>query len=240
MYFSLLIAIGSGAGLFWIVRRAPSEQASSRLSAGLMILTSALLFGRAVHVAASWAYYRLRPAEIFQVWLGGLSGIGALAGAIFGLLTAAIALRTSIGRLADVFLPLLTSITVAAWLACWLTGSAYGHHVEAWWGIPARDEWGTVSQRFPVQLLGALGTVALFWVTERLRPSLPHAGQAAGLNWLGLSLLILGLSFLRADPAPSWSGLRPETWGGIGLLTMALIGLALATFLPSPEDDDHG
>lgn len=230
--FSILIGMGVGAGLLWVVWQSAPRQCEHRLNAALWALGGALLGGRAASVALLWPYYQAHPAEIPQVWLGGLDGAGALLGGVLGLLVAASVLRRPLGRLADALLPLLISVSVAAWLACWLDGTAYGPPVSAWWGVPARDEWGEIQRRLPVQLLGAMGTLLLSWLVERLRARLAHSGQAAALGLLGVALILFGLSFLRSDPSLLWGSLRPEAWGALILGGVALIGLLLAAILP--------
>ncbi len=231
--FSILIGIGIGVGLLWVMGQSAPRQIDHRLDAGLWALAGALLGGRVAHVALLWPYYQTHPAEMPQVWLGGLSGAGALIGGALGLLVGTAVLHRPAARLADALLPLLISVSAAAWLACWMDGTAYGQTVQAWWGIPARDEWGEVQRRLPVQLLGALGTLALSWLLERLRPHLRCPGQTAALGLLGVSLILFGLSSLRADPSPLWGSLRPEAWLALGSAGAALIGLLLATLLPN-------
>lgn len=230
--FSILIGIGVGLGLLWVMWQSAPRQCEHRLNAALWALGGALLGGRAAYVARLWPYYHTHQTDIPQVWLGGLDGAGALLGGVLGLLAAAAVLRRPLGRLADALLPLLISVSAAAWLACWLDGSAYGAPASAWWGVPARDEWGEVQRRLPVQLLGAVATLLLSWLIERLRGHLVRPGQPAALGLLGVALILFGLSFLRADPSLLWGSLRPEAWGALILGGLALIGLLLASLLP--------
>jgi prolipoprotein diacylglyceryltransferase len=191
--FSMLLGVGAGAGLIWVAFRAPEKQALSYVDAGLVALLGGLVGGRAVYVAVNWGYFEGHLVEIPQVWLGGFSGLGALAGSVLAVAQLALFVRQTFGELADALLPLATSIVTAAWLACWLDGCAYGAPVEAWWGVQARDEWGILLPRVPVQLIGALLSLGLFWSLERITDRLPVSGQAAGLAVLSLSLILFGL-----------------------------------------------
>jgi hypothetical protein len=112
-------------------------------------------------------------------------------------------------------------------LGCWVDGIAYGPQVNSWWGVPARDEWGEISFRWPLQPLGAFLTLMIFWFLEvfKQRAWLKVPGRTFSLGFGGLSLILLGLSFLRVDPAPFWRGQRLETWTALGFV--ALAGLAL-------------
>ena len=223
--FSLLLALGVLAGLLWVARRAPARQATRLVNASLLVLLGALIGARAVHVVFYWPYFQEHGWESLLFFQGGLSWPGALAGGLLALGIYAAWSRQSLAILADALLPLLVALSVSAWLGCWLDGCAYGPLTSAWWGLPARDEWGSVTHRLPVQLLGATLTVGAFWLLERFSAN-ARPGQLASLGWLSLSLIMFCLSFLRFDPSPLWRGLRLET-----LASLAFIGLALVAFL---------
>jgi phosphatidylglycerol:prolipoprotein diacylglycerol transferase len=203
------------------------------MNAGLVALIGALVGGRAAYVIVNWGYYGSHPLEALYIQSGGLAWAGALAGAVLALvLFASLNRRVFFWKAADALTPLLGLLAISAWLGCWFVGSAYGSAASGWWGIPARDEWGLVSKRFPLQLLAAALAALLFWSLERFAGRRkPRPGTIAGLAWLGLSLLLLIVSLLRADPAPPWAGLRLETWGAILFTVLALgtlVGLNLA------------
>jgi phosphatidylglycerol---prolipoprotein diacylglyceryl transferase len=224
--FSLLIGIGAAVGLIWVAYRSPEKLALRYMDAGIAALLGALIGGRAVYVVVNWGYFQEHLVEIPEVWMGGISGLGALAGSILALSLLAIFVNQAVGELGDALLPLAATMTSAAWMGCWMDGCAYGAPVDAWWGLQARDEWGIPLPRVPVQLIGALLTLGLFWSLEQISERLPIAGQAAGLALLGLSLELFGLSLLRADPIPTWRGMRLDTWGALSLVCLAALFLA--------------
>jgi hypothetical protein len=64
---------------------------------------------------------------------------------------------------------------------------------------------------------------------ERLREAAAGwepAGRTAALGLLGGSLLMLALSFARADPAPVWQGLRLDSWAAVGFAVMGVVWIA--------------
>jgi phosphatidylglycerol:prolipoprotein diacylglycerol transferase len=214
-----------------VVYQAPKNEVEATLQHSLAALFGALLGGRLVYVAVNWPYYQEQALEIPQVWLGGFSGLGALGGALLALRLAAWRSRQPWGKAADALLPLLAAVTVVAWLACWSAGCAYGNPTEAWWGVPARNEWGVTAFRQPAQLWGACAALVLYWAINRSRKWLTAPGGATYLALFGLALLGVGLSFLRADPAPIWRGLRLDAWGWLGLAGFAFL-LGLTTIKP--------
>ena len=225
--FSLFLSFGALTGLLLSGWRAPHKEATRYLDAALGILAGALAGSRAVAVAVNWGYYSVHPSQIIQVWLGGLSGVGALAGSVLALIILALIMRLPVGALADILIPLAGTLMTTAWLGCWLEGCSYGAVSGAWWALPARDEWGVLAARLPVQLLGAVITLLLVWLLDRASQRLPQKGMAASLGLLGLSGEIFGLSFLRVDPSLYLHGLRLEAWGALGLMIFSLIAIVV-------------
>jgi prolipoprotein diacylglyceryltransferase len=165
--FSLLIGLGATVGLIWVAYVSP-ENRHRNVDVGIAALFGALVGGRAAYVVVNWGYYQGHLVEIPEVWKGGISGVGALAGAVLTVTLLSVYIQPAAGELADALLPLVTTMTIAAWMGCWFDGCAYGAPVDAWWGLPARDELGIQLPRIPVQLIGALLTIALFWSIERI------------------------------------------------------------------------
>jgi prolipoprotein diacylglyceryltransferase len=221
--FSLLVGAGSALGLAWAAYQAPEKAVLNILDAGLSILAGAAVGGRAVYVAAHWEYFQGAVPEAFQISRGGSAWLGALLGGVIGLVIYSALTKQSLGSLADQLLPLGLTLATAIWLACWLDGVAYGHESASWWALPAGDEWGVVKSRLPLAQIGALVCLAIFWLVERLRSYFRVPGQAALLALLLLSLQMLLISLLRADPAP--------TWGAVRLETAAAAFIAVATLL---------
>jgi len=219
--FSVLIGLGAATGLTWVAWKAPRREALGQVNAGLWTLFGGLIGGRALYVGLNWIYFQSHFLESLQIFQGGISWAGALIGGMLALYLYARLAHKSFGKLADAMQPLAAALVVSAWLGCWLDGYAYGPLV-AWGGVPARDEWGILNLRLPTQLFGALLTLGMYWVLERnkvgflQRRGFGHPGRAASLALVGLSVQLFGLSFLMADPARLWNGLRLDAWAALG------------------------
>jgi prolipoprotein diacylglyceryltransferase len=246
--FALLLGLSGSFGLAWVAWEAPPESLNQNLNAGLILLLGGILGGRALYLALQWPYYQAHMGEMPQIYAGGLSWIGAAGGGLVTLALYARLQRVHLGALLDGLFPLAALIVVGAWMACWLNGYAYGPQSSAWWAVPARDEWGMMAPRLPVQPLGALVSLGVLWLVDRLRKrySSPQEvdtdqpaiqpGLIAIFGYFCLSLEVFVLSFLRADPTPIWAGLRLDTWSALGftLLTgLAWIYLSLEGNSPS-------
>ena len=250
--FSLLIALAACGGLVWAVllpehvrqprlqqARRQSQQVQQRGLSVLCALGGALLGGRAAYVLAYGAYFAHAPQEILQT--GGLSWSGALLGGGLAAWVYARLARFSFAHSADMLVPLLLLLALAAWFGCWLQGCMYGAAVSSWLGLPASDEWGRSPSRFPLQFLGAGLTLALFWALDGLvqRRRLPP-GVHASLAVLGLSSILLLAAVLRADPPPALYGLRLDAWAALLLAAASLVALGRQTTDDRPQTTDGG
>ena len=212
----------------WIAWKSSAEDRARYIDAGLWALLGALIGGRLVFVLTNWSYFQLNTTEIPLVYLGGFSWPGALLGGLLAIAITAMVYQYPFGTLADAMLPLLGTLAVSAWLACWLDGCAYGHTTDAWWGLPAKDEWGIISTRAPLQLFGALLSASLMGIliwgaTRRVSP-----GVTTYLSILGLSAIMLLISLLRVDPSQRWLGLRFDSWASVTLLGLSGLLLLVA------------
>lgn len=233
--FSFLLGLGVAMGLSWALASSGERHAERTFNLGVAVLFAALIGSRAVYVALNWGYYRAQLIDSLWIWQGGFSAAGALLGGSLGLFLAAWYARLSPRWLGDQLLPLLVSLSVTGWLACWLAGCSYGPVSRAWWALPARDEWGVSDWRLPVQLLGALLTVAGFAFLHSKRALFRYPGLVSSLGLLLTASILFALSFLRADPMPRWSGLRADSWGALGVMLLAVCFGLFSYFSPHLE-----
>lgn len=230
--FSLLIGAAASIGLGRMLR---SPDAPFSLAwTGWLALAAAL-------AGARLGAFVIQPeAPLFQFPLGGLSWAGALAGGLAGgLLAARLSGRPAL-ETADRLIPLAAALTAAAWLGCWLEGCAYGPVSDAVYALPAPDEWGNLASRLPLQAAGALLAAGTYFAAEILSGrSRPGVASAAWLMLTGIQFW--WLHGLRADPAPTWAGLRPDLWAAGAVTALGLIFLAAAVYasrrsLPHPPE----
>lgn len=222
--FSLLLAIGASFGLWRLALTSPTAQRLYWLLTGLLSLLGALLGARITYVLEHLHYYNLYPQQILQFWQGGLSWEGALAGALLSIPLAAHVWQWDFWRICDRLCVMLLPVSLATWLACLLEGSAYGIALPqgTWWGIRVLDESGLYSLRSPVQPLAALSLLVFLGLAELLLRKTNRPGLRASLLLLIFSLDMLLFTFMRADPAQTWLGLRIESWAAL-IYTFAAI-----------------
>jgi prolipoprotein diacylglyceryltransferase len=213
------------------------------LNTALIVLTGALIGSRFGYALVNWGYFQTHPAEVFQVWLGGLTGPGAFWGGALTCLGYCWLRGYPLGDLLDGLLPLVWMLALSIWLACWQAGVAYGAPEPGFWAVLAPDEWGEVARRWPVQFTGAALTLLSAGLIDLCQPLYRYPGQKAALGLALLAAQQAALTFLRADPAPIWQGLRIDTWAWSAAclvgLTILLIGRVSARGVLRPANLPH-
>jgi prolipoprotein diacylglyceryltransferase len=227
--FAFLVGLGASLGLWRVIQRVPRWQAPRWMNIGLFVLLGSLVGSRFGYVAFHTSYFAEHFLEAFQIWKGGLDWVGALAGGVLALVCVALFWHIPLALLADHLILLAPPLAIAVWLGCWQSGCAYGAITSpgAWWGIPARDESGAIALRIPIQPLAALSLVLYFWWLEMKNFPRETPGRLACLALSGLSINLLAFTYLRADPAPLWYGVRPDIWFSLTFTVISLLACAV-------------
>jgi prolipoprotein diacylglyceryltransferase len=231
--FSLFIGLGVGVGLYWSIK--PNSQSPKisreRMNIALTSLIAAVVGGRIGYILLNSTYFQGHLIETVQIWLGGFSWLGSLIGTTLAILIVTKVKGISLLETTDNLIPLFTSTAIFFWIACWITGYAYGVEIDTWWGVPAADEWGDVSHRWPTQLFGISSILSMQFLIEYFqnRNWVKKPGAATGLILAGTAIIALCISHFRADPVPNWMGINLDVWFSIFIITLAaLITLYIA------------
>ncbi len=191
------------------------------------VIVAAIVGARVVHVASHASYYWHDPAQILQVWNGGLSSFGGL---LFAVPTGLLLARRrcpelSAGRAMDLIAPVL----VAAWAVGRLLGpqlmvAGGGKPTTAWYGMYYADQ---VGKRVPAPIFQSLECFAIFgvllWVERRYRD------RPTGFM-IALAAVLWGLD--RFFDEYLWLAV-PRVWDSVEVvsLVMAAAGLVALAVL---------
>jgi phosphatidylglycerol---prolipoprotein diacylglyceryl transferase len=236
-WYALIIGLGASLGILEVVHNAPPGQVQRYVDAALLCLFASLAGARLVYVTLHSSYYGVHLQEAWQLWQGGLSAPGAMAGGLLAAFCLAKVMHVSFFKFADILAPMLAPLAVAVWLGCWTAGVAYGlpAPVGSWWGVSALDETGVALPRFPLQLIAAFCLAVFLGRIEFAYKPFKLAGQKACLITLGINSVYLAATFLMGDPAPRWLSLRPESWMAIFLTLLNLAACAFVFQLIPPN-----
>jgi len=198
-------------GVGWVALQAAEKDRLPYVNAGLWALLGALFGGRIAYVAVNWVYFRQYWIEGFQVYQGGLSWPGALTGGLVMVMIYARRLQKPTGEL--------------LW---WVDGSAYGRLAVSYLGLPALDEFGHQSLRFPAQLIGALSAVLWFIAIDTQAERFPRPALIGWVSIFGVAVILLVVELLRADPAIYVYGTRLGVWAASGFGALSLVGVLVS------------
>ena len=156
--------------------------------------------GRLGFVSGQWDYFQERPAEIGNIWQGGLSYHGALLAGLLALWLWCVWRKRPFYPYAALLAPALALLHVFGWLACWLEGCAYGREVvldrsvwARWLTADLPDTFGVFGLRYQIQMVGMVISLLLFlWIWWRY-----GRWSSSRLFWFTLFALSTIHSFLH-------------------------------------------
>jgi phosphatidylglycerol---prolipoprotein diacylglyceryl transferase len=176
------------------------------LDLGLWTVIGGIVGGRIGYVLTYLSTFRENWVQMFQIWKGGLTFLGAFVGGLVVLGIFALAQRRSkekisLWQMADVLVPGLALGIVFGWAACLMGGCAYGATGQGFGYMVLPDIYGLEQMRFATQIAGLIQAGLLFILVWLMRNRWPFAGAA----FLMYCLLYFGgqffLEFVRGDEA---------------------------------------
>ncbi len=181
-------------------------------------------------VIVNLQYFRLKPVESLWLWQGGLSGTGAVIGALLGIIGFSRLTRLPVVKLSDALAIPALVIAVCSWTGSWIEGSVYGIRLDlAPVLLTARDMFGGLTARWPAPLIGLIPATAALVLLARTRTDTWKPGCQASLTGCAVGLGILLASLVRADPVPILYQLRLDTVCGL-LFTIAGLSALLICY----------
>ena len=176
------------------------------LDLGLWTVIGGIVGGRIGYVLTYLNTFRENWVQMFQIWKGGLTFLGAFVGGLVVLGVFALAQRRSkeritLWRLADVLVPGLALGVVFGWAACLMGGCAYGVEGQGFGYMVLPDIYGVEQMRFATQIAGLVQGGLLFVLVWLMRNRWPFSGA----SFLMYCLLYFGaqffVEFVRGDEA---------------------------------------
>ena len=240
--YTVLMDAGLALALAALYFQAPSGRAWRWLDLGLAAIIGGLVGARLLYVAVNAEYYLPHIDEVVQVWQGGLSWLGAPAGAVLGAWLYAQRRREPLWPVLDALALPFGLLSLLAWGGCLAAGAAYGYAVTpgqfpAWFVSQTPDIFGLVAPRFPTQALGLAWSVLVLLVVWGTRGGPGARWPAGAVGAYALSLAALGvfiLDFTRGDPAPLIAGYRSDVVGAALVLVAATVAWAVRVARGAP------
>jgi prolipoprotein diacylglyceryl transferase len=260
--YAALVNVGLIGGLViaCLAARRRGLKPVQALDASLAAALGGLIGGRAVYVAAHWAYYGDHLRRALRPWDGGLAWHGALIGGLGALLAWHASLRGTLSRrtplklMLDVLTPGVALLAICGWLGCLLNGCAYGLETYPGQGLVLSraeglalskaegllwalslelpDLYGIWVPRVAVQLLGAAwsGVVLVAIIVVGRRTRFEGLAFPLWLTLYGTGSF--GLGFLRADETVLVAGWRANQVADLALVVIGAVALLVGLLRP--------
>lgn len=227
--YSYTAVFAVGLVLCWAIiqRQLGQNRVAGWRDAALAALLTGWLGARVSFIWLNWRYFAERPSELFQLWQGGLSAFGGVAGGLLGLGLWCWWRKRPFLPYAALFSPAFLLLIVTGWAACWVEGCAYGA-VTTLGPLSADlpDHFGVFAVRYQTQLLG-IGLNLLALVLVLLWQRRWGNGRLFPLTLILASLIHFGLTFLRGDTVLTLVNWRLDSWLA---LFFAIVGLFLLQY----------
>jgi phosphatidylglycerol:prolipoprotein diacylglycerol transferase len=224
--YTAVFGLGLLLSLALLIRRHAALHLPPRWPDAVVVaLLAALAGGRLLFVLVHRDYFRLYPDEIWLFSRGGLSYLGALAGALLAFFLWSRYRGLSFTRLAGGLAPGAALWACFGWAGCWLDGCAYGRTAPPGLFVAdLPDSFGVMALRYQTQLLGVFASLITFIILWRARRRL----SPPPLFWLALCLLSVSqllVSLWRGDDVPMVGSWRLDTIVNGAIAIFALLAL---------------
>ncbi|MFO7592282.1 MAG: prolipoprotein diacylglyceryl transferase [Acidimicrobiia bacterium] len=232
--YGLLLAIGVLTASWMTERRwvrwgHPAKEWSEIV---VWIVIGGVVGARLYHVATDYEKFQGDWLRVFQIWKGGLSIWGVVAGGLLAVLLVCRVRKIDTFLLTDAIVPgLLVAQAIGRW-GNWFNQELFGEPSTLPWALEIDRahrpegfaEFSTFHPTFLYESILCLGLVALLlWVERRWRL---RTGQLSALYLATYCFGRFWLENLRIDDAKVVAGLRINAW-----VSLAVLGCGIAWFV---------
>lgn len=200
--YGLMLMVGFALGVAWSAREAKRRGLSPTLITdyALWALLSAIVFSRVLFVLLNLKLFLQYPAQIWQLWKGGLSFHGGLGGAILALYFFCKKRGVGFLQLMDLIAPSVPLGYAFARIGCFLNGCCYGVPTDLPWGVVFHNEHipgAFTPPSHPVQLYDSAISLLLFGLLAWRRGYVRFDGQMALWYFGSYSIIRFAMEGLR-------------------------------------------
>lgn len=189
-------------------------------------LVLSIVGARLLYVILDLKDYAAHPDTVVDVWRGGLSFHGGLAGGILATVLFSRWRKVRLSVLMDLGAIALAIGYAITRIGCFLNGCCHGHATNLPWGVVFPENPGPPVPVHPTQLYASAGSLLLAYVLHRLRPHMHRPGQIFALYLVLYSVLRFGCEQTRRGATANPFALLPAlTQGQAACIAIAIIGL---------------
>jgi phosphatidylglycerol:prolipoprotein diacylglycerol transferase len=230
----LAILLGYGVGLAMTKKTIYYKHLQDSL---IPVVFGAIIGARIWHVFVfQWPTYSKHPLQIFEIWQGGISIEGAIAGGILTLFIYARRHKISFLEFADYLSPTMILAQGIGRIACFMNGDAFGKPTGGDFGIVyPKDSYAYAyygsKPLWPAEVWESQGDMILFCILFMLhvfvRPKLGKGWIVSFYVFLYFTERFI-LEYFRGD-SPRYGNLTGGQWSAIGIVVLDIIFMVYLT-----------
>ncbi|MCS6860450.1 MAG: prolipoprotein diacylglyceryl transferase [Abditibacteriales bacterium] len=226
--YGFMLMLGFAAGTFVTLREARrcGVDAEVFLDFAIWALVSSIVAARLTFVMLNAADYEDDFGKVFQLWGGGLSFHGGLAGGIIALIVFCRRRKLPFLRIGDLIAPALPLGYAFARVGCFLNGCCYGTPTKVAWAVAFPDEkfaGAHTPPSHPTQIYALLLSLVVFGVLWGVRTRTKFAGQLICLYLILYSIERFIVEFFRKDVTAAPFLRTPLTQGQVASIVLIVL-----------------
>ena len=204
----------------------------------LVTIPSAIIGARLYYVAFTWEYYSAHPAEIVQIWNGGLAIYGGIIGAAIGLIIMSKVKKQPALKIIDFIIPY---VALGQGIGRWgnfINQEAYGGATDLPWGMTGsviQQEFGSTLVH-PTFFYESMWCFITFAVLMILRGKLKKHGQSLCVYCIMYGTERAFVEGLRTDSL-YWGSVRVSQALSIILIVLAVAALIIISVVSKKKDE---
>lgn len=235
--FMLMVAFVVATAVAIQEARRQKLEAEAILDLAPWILVASIVGARLAFVIQNLGEFSAHPLEIFQVWTGGLTFYGGLAGGLLAGVGYAWRRRLAFWRYADVIAPSLALGYAIGRIGCFLNGCCYGSPTDLPWACRFHDSTlpgGITPPSHPTQLYSAAISIGIFFILRTVARRATVPGQVLLTYGILYALYRFGIEFLRRGATASVfaAGITTGQWVSLLVFLLGLGGWVLLARRP--------
>ncbi|RPJ42979.1 MAG: prolipoprotein diacylglyceryl transferase [Candidatus Latescibacterota bacterium] len=135
--YGVMIALSFAIGIWLAVRRGRKRGVDpGRITdLSIVILIASIVGARLLYVLPYWGEFAANPLRVFEIWRGGLTMYGGLAGAVLASALYMRAKRMPFWKVADIVAPSVALGLSLTRVGCFLNGCCFGVPNPSGWGV---------------------------------------------------------------------------------------------------------